>query len=139
VYDYPDSGFISSEMISGGLYINYVVTPKLTLGVGGTFGYNWVDDPSVDQTFEQANFRMNYQVTGKLGLSASAGVEFRQFDDHRGDYVSPGFELGALYRPFDGTTITMEAGQPALNSGFFPDRDFSKTNVMGGCQQRLLR
>jgi hypothetical protein len=139
VYDYPDSGFISSEMISGGLYINYVVTPKLTLGVGGTFGYNWVDDPSVDQTFEQANFRINYQVTGKLGLSASAGVEIRQFDDHRDDYVSPVFELGAIYHPFDGTTITLAAGRRILNSGVFEDQDFATTYVVGRFQQRLFR
>jgi polysaccharide biosynthesis protein VpsM len=139
VYDYPDSGFISSEMISGGLYLNYVVTPKLTLGVGGTFGYNWVDDPSVDQTFEQANFRMNYQVTGKLGLSASAGVEFRQFDDHRDDYVSPVFELGAIYHPFDGTNITLAAGRRILNSGVFANQDFATTYVVGRFQQRLFR
>ena len=139
IYDYPDAGFISSEMISGGLYINYVVTPKLTLGVGGTFGYNWVDDPSVDQTFEQANFRINYQVTGKLGLSASAGVEFRQFDDHRDDYVSPVFELGAIYHPFDGTTITLAAGRRILNSGVFEDQDFATTYVVGRFQQRLFR
>jgi polysaccharide biosynthesis protein VpsM len=139
VYDYPDSGFISSEMISGGLYINYVVTPKLTLGVGGTFGYNWVDDPSVDQTFEQANFRMNYQVTGKLGLSASAGVEFRQFDDHRDDYVSPVFELGAIYHPFDGTNITLAAGRRILNSGVFANQDFATTYVVGRFHQRLFR
>jgi len=139
VYDYPDSGFISSEMISGGLYLNYVVTPKLTIGAGGTFGYNWVDDPNVDQTFEQANFRINYQVTGKLGLSASAGVEFRQFDDHRDDYVSPVFELGGIYQPFDGTTITLAAGRRILNSGVFEDQDFATTYVVGRFQQRLFR
>jgi hypothetical protein len=139
IYDYPDAGFISSEMISGGLYLNYIVTPKLTIGAGGTFGYNWVDDPSVDQTFEQANFRINYQVTGKFGLSASAGVEFRQFDDHRDDYVSPVFELGAIYHPFDGTTITLAGGRRILNSGVFPDQNFATTYVVGRFQQRLFR
>jgi polysaccharide biosynthesis protein VpsM len=139
VYDYPDPGFISSEMISGGLYINYVVTPKVTLGAGGTFGYNWVDDPSVDQTFEQANFRINYQITGKLGLSASTGVEFRQFDDNRDDEVSPVFELGAIYQPFDGTNITLAAGRRALNSGVFENQDFWTTYIVGRFQQRLFR
>ena len=138
IYDYRDD-FINSQIISTGLYINYIVTPKLTLGVGGTFGWDFVDDPSVDQTFEQANFRINYQVTGKLGLSASAGVEFRQFNDDRGDYVSPVFELGAIYHPFDGTTITLAAGRRILNSGFFPDQDFATTYVVGRIQQRLLR
>jgi hypothetical protein len=137
IYDYHD--FISSQIVSWGLYVNYNVTPKLTVGVGGTFGLDFVEDPNVDQTFEQANFRINYQATGKLGLSASAGVEVRQFDNHRSDYVSPVFELGALYRPFDGTTITLTAGRRILNSGFFADQDFATTYVVGRVQQRLLR
>jgi len=137
IYDYRD--FISSQIVSWGLYVNYNVTPKLTVGVGGTFGLDFVEDPNVDQTFEQANFRINYQATGKLGLSASAGVEVRQFDNHRSDHVSPVFELGALYRPFDGTTITLTAGRRILNSGFFADQDFATTYVVGRVQQRLLR
>jgi hypothetical protein len=137
VYDYPD--FISSWMVSWGAYINYNVSPKLTLGVGGTFGLDFVEDPNVDQTFEQVNFRLNYQATGKLGVSASVGVEFRQFDNHRGDHVSPVFELGAIYRPFDGTTITLTGGRRILNSGFFENQDFATTYIVGRVQQRLLR
>lgn len=137
IYDYPNN--ISSWMVSWGAYINYNVTPKLTIGVGGAFGLDFVEDPNVDQTFEQANFRISYQATGKLGLSASAGVEVRQFDDHRGDYVSPVFQLGALYRPFDGTTVTLTAGRRILNSGFFENQDFATTYVVGRIQQRLLR
>lgn len=137
IYDYPD--FISNQTLSWGLYINYIVTPKVTLGVGGTFGVALVEDPNVDQTFEQANFRINYQVTGKFGLSASAGVEFRQFDSNRGDYVTPVFELGALYHPFDGTNITLSAGRRILPSGFFANQDFGTTYIVGRVQQRLFR
>lgn len=137
IYDYPD--FISNQTLSGGLYINYIVTPKVTLGVGGTFGVALVEGSNVDQTFEQANFRINYQVTGKFGLSASAGVEFRQFDSNRGDYVTPVFELGALYHPFDGTNITLSAGRRILPSGFFANQDFGTTYIVGRVQQRLLR
>jgi hypothetical protein len=137
IYDYPD--FISNQTLSGGLYINYVVTPKVTLGVGGTFGVALVEDPNVDQTFEQANFRINYQVTGKFGLSASAGVEFRQFDSNRGDYVTPVFEVGAVYNPFDGTTITLAGGRRILPSGFFENQDFGTTYIVGRVQQRLFR
>jgi hypothetical protein len=137
IYDYRD--FISSQILSWGLYVNYNVTGKLTLGVGGTFGLDLVEGSNVDQTFEQANFRITYQATGKLGLSASAGVEVRQFDNHRSDYVSPVFELGAIYRPFDGTTITLAGGRRILNSGFFTNQDFGTTYVVGRIQQRLLR
>ena len=137
IYDYPD--FISSETISGGLYINYNWTPKVTVGIGGTGGYDFVDNPNPDQTFEQVNVRLRYEATGKLNFYASAGVEFRQFDGNRSERTSPTFELGAIYRPFDGTTITLSAGTPIFNSGFFPAQDFQATNVVLRIQQRLLQ
>ncbi len=64
-YAYPDN--ISDYTVSGGLYLYYNWLPKLSVGIGGTFGYNWVDAPSTDQTFEQINLRLNYEVTAKLG------------------------------------------------------------------------
>jgi hypothetical protein len=137
IFDYPD--FISSEIISGGLYINYNWMPKVTVGIGGTFGYDFVDDPNPDQTFEQANVRITYQATGKLNFTASGGVEFRQFDGHRGDRITPVFEAGAIYRPFDGTSVTLTAGRRMLNSGFFEDQDFAATYVVLRIQQRLLQ
>jgi hypothetical protein len=137
IYDYPD--FISSEILSGGLYINYNWTPKLIVGIGGTAGYDLVDDPNPDQTFEQVNVRLQYQMTGKLSFYASAGVEFRQFDGNRSERTTPVFELGATYRPFDGTSVTLAAVRRMLNSGFFPDQDFATTTVLLRIQQRLLQ
>jgi hypothetical protein len=137
IFDYPD--FISSEIISGGLYINYNWTPKVVVGIGGTAGYDFVDDPNPDQSFEQANVRINYQATGKLNFTASGGVEFRQFDGHRGGRITPVFEAGAIYHPFDGTSVTLTAGRRMLNSGFFADQDFATTYVVLRIQQRLLQ
>lgn len=137
IFDYPD--FISSGTVSGGLYLNYNWTPKVVIGVGGVVGYDFVDDPNPDQTFEQANLRVSYQATGKLSLIASAGVEVRQFDGHRGDYVTPVFQAGANYRPFDGTSVTLAAGRRIFNSGFFADQNFATTYVVGRIQQRLLQ
>ena len=99
-YFYPNN--ISDYTVSGGLYLYYRWLPKVSVGVGGTFGYNWVDDPTPNQSFEQVNLRLNYEVTAKLGLYASGGVEFRQFDGDRSTYTTPVFELGLSYYPFEG-------------------------------------
>jgi len=138
IYDYTND-FINSEIFSGGLYINYKWTPKVTVGIGGTAGYDNVDDPNPDQTFEQVNVRLSYEATGKLNFYGSVGVEFRQFDGNRSERTSPTLELGAMYHPFDGTTITLAASTLILNSGFFPDQDFQATNVVLRIQQRLLQ
>ena len=137
IYFYPDN--ISSYMISGGLYVYYNWLPKVSVGIGGTVGYDWVDAPTTNQTFEQVNARLNYEVTSKFFLYASAGVEFRQFDGNRGTYISPVFEIGSIYTPFSGTTITFAAGRRIYNSGFLANQDFGATYVTGRFQQRLFR
>jgi hypothetical protein len=135
-YVYP--GNISDYTIAGGLYVYYNFRPKLSVGIGGTFGYNWVDAPSTNQTFEQVNLRLNYEWTAKVGLYASAGVEFRQFDGNRSTYDTPVFEVGATYHPFSGTYLSLAAGRRIYNSGFLPNQDFATTFVAGRFQQRLF-
>jgi Putative beta-barrel porin 2 len=136
IYFYPDH--ISSYMISGGLYVYYNWLPKVSVGIGGTVGYDWVDDPSTNQSFEQVNARLNYEVTSKFFLYASVGVEFRQFDGNRGEYTSPVFEVGSIWNPFSGTTITFAAGRRMYNSGYLANQDFGGTYVVGRLQQRLF-
>jgi hypothetical protein len=138
IYDYSND-FINSEIFSGGLYFNYRWTPKVTVGIGGTFGFDNVDDPNPDQTFEQVNVRLSYEATGKLNFYGSVGAEFRQFDGNRSERTTPVFEIGAIYHPFDSTTITLSANRNMFPSGFFPDQDFAATNVVLRIQQRLLQ
>jgi len=136
IYVYP--GHISDYSITGGLYLYYEVRPKLSLGIGGTFGYVWVDNPTANQTFEQINLRLNYQWTSKVGLYASAGVEFRQFDGNRNTYDTPVFEFGLSYNPFSGTFISLAAGRVIYPSGYVDNQDFAATYVAARFQQRLF-
>src|SRR4029077_61899 len=53
---------ISSSVASGNLYINYVYSPKLVIGLGATGGVNSTDGSASDETFEQMNVRANYIV-----------------------------------------------------------------------------
>ena len=134
-------GLIDSSSISGNAFLNYTYSPKLVVGLGGTVGYNWVESFNPNQTFEQANIRATYQISGKMTLNGSAGVEFRQFEEDygAGDHVSPVYELGAAYQPFDGTTITAQGSLRTLNSASLTGNDYSSTNITIGARQRLLR
>ncbi|MEP6809378.1 MAG: outer membrane beta-barrel protein [Chthoniobacterales bacterium] len=139
-YDFQN-GLISSQAISGDLYFNYIYSPKLTVGLGASAGYNWVDSFNPNQTFEQINVRASYQVTGKITLDASAGVEFRQFEENygAGDNNTPVYEIGAAYQPFDGTAITLRGTRRVLNSAVLVGNDYAATNITLGVRQRLLR
>jgi Putative beta-barrel porin 2 len=140
--DYTDSDYhslISSDTISGNLFLNYNYGPKLVIGFGGTAGWNRVDAPTPDQTFEQANVRVSYQVTGKIDVRASAGVEFRNFEGQgRDQYVSPVFDFGLNYLPFDGTTFSLTANRHLLNSAVLAGQDFATTSFTVSASQRLV-
>ena len=139
IYAYLGDGNVSDYTVSGGLYLYYNWLPKLSVGIGGTFGYTWVDEPTTNQSFEQINLRLNYAWTAKLSLYASGGVEFRQFDGNRNTYDSPVFEIGVSYNPFSGSYLSLAAGRRIYTSGYVDNQDFGATYVAARFQQRLFR
>jgi hypothetical protein len=136
--DYSDT-LIDSNRISGDVFLNYRYGPKLTVGIGGTAGHDFLDQPNTDQTFEQGNLRATYSATDKLSANGSVGVELRQFDMGGNDSVSPVFNLTATYTPFDGTNISLTASRLTLNSAGQAGQDYASTQFQVSAQQRLLQ
>ena len=130
---------ISSQMLSASLFLNYAYSPKLTFGIGGTCGRNFVDQSNADETFEQGNLRASYVLTGKLIASGSAGVEFRQYDSGQGDYVTPVFDLGITYIPFDGSALSITGSRRIAPSGSAAGQDFGQTEFTVSGSQRFLQ
>ena len=134
MYDYET--LISSRQASANLFINYVCSPKLVIGLGATGGVNSSDGPASDETFEQMNVRANYIVSGKISLSISGGLEFRQFGG--GDSISPVYEIAGTYRPFENTAITIAGSRRTLSSASLAGQDYSDTNISVTFSQRLF-
>ena len=127
---------ISSQVASGNIYINYVYSPKLVIGLGATGGVNSSDGPTSNETFEQMNVRTNYIVSGKISLSLSAGLEFRQFGD--GDSITPVYEIAGTYRPFENTIITVAGSRRTNSSASLAGQDYSETTISLTFGQRLF-
>jgi hypothetical protein len=137
VSDYDD--FISSQRVSGNLFLNYDYGPKLNVGVGVSLGREIVDEPTPDQTFEQINVRASYVLTGKLTAHGSAGVEIRQFDSDIEDHVSPVFELSLDYTPSDGTQFSLSGSRSNSSSASLAGQDFTSTQFTASIRQRILQ
>jgi hypothetical protein len=137
VTDY--SQFISSQTLSGNLFVNYAYGPKLTLGIGGTGGRQFVDASNADETFEQANFRASYLLTDKLSASGSVGIEFREYDSGKGTYISPVFDLGLTYTPFDGSAFSLSGSRRTTNSASLAGQDYTDTQFTVSGSQRFLQ
>ena len=138
--DYPSGVGIGSKNFYGNLFINYNYSPKLVIGIGGTGGYNTVDQSSPDQTYEQANVRLSYAATAKVSLNASGGIEFRQFEnDSRGTHVSPVYDLSANYQPFDGTSVSLSGSRRTDNSASLGGQDYTSTTINFAVKQRFMQ
>ena len=137
ISDYPS--LISSSILSANVYANYTYSPKLAIGLGVTGGYNFVESPSQDQSFEQINARASYELTGKVSATLSAGVEFRQVSGSDvTDNGSPVFEGNLFYQPFDGTNIALTFSRRTLNSATLASQNFHSTSAILSGRQRFL-
>ena len=138
VSDYPS--LISSSTLSGNFYVNYTYSPKLSIGLGFAGGYNLVDSPSQNQTFEQVNVRASYELTGKVSATVSAGVEFRQIENSSvQEGGSPVFDGSLFYQPFDGTTVALTFSRRTQNSATLGGQDLHSTEVILSLRQRFLQ
>ena len=128
---------ISSSVASANVFINYVYSPKLVIGLGATGGVNSSDGQTSNETFEQINARANYIVSGKISLSLSGGLEFRQFGGG-GNSVSPVYEITGTYRPFENTVITIAGSRRTVSSASLAGQDYTDTNISLTFSQRLF-
>src|SRR4029077_21111093 len=126
----------SSQGASANIYINYVYSPKLVIGLGATGGVNSNDGTTSNETFEQMNARINYIVSGKISLSVSGGLEFRQFGS--GDSIAPVYEIAGTYRPFENTIITIAGSRRTDSSASLAGQDYSETTISLTFSQRLF-
>ena len=109
---------------------------KIRIGPQAVIGFlNVTDSPF--QVYEQIRARATYNATGKISFEGSAGVEFRQFSSESQTYFV--FSLAANYRPFDGTTITLQGYRNIYGSAAFEGQDFIATGVEFSFTQRFFQ
>lgn len=118
-------------------FLNRVITAKITGSAGGSFGYIEVSDGPI-QIYQRALARCTYALSGKVQLEASAGGEWREFHGGLSDTFTPVFGIGGAYRPFEGTTITLEARRRDEISVALTNQDYTATGVTLGIRQRIM-
>lgn len=119
-------------------WIDYQVFPKTRIGAGLTLGYLKAEGSSA-QTYQQALLRITTPASGKLTISASGGIEFRQLGSSGGTETTPVFRLGASYHPFDGTEISAEASRRIYSSAAMSAENFTATGGAASVRQRVFR
>jgi len=119
--------------------IDYLITPKISLGLEGRVGGLDVEE-SPFQIYEQARIRGRYELTGKIALKASGGVEIRQYvSGGQGVSATPVFSFGAEYRPFVNSFIGVEAYRNVSGSASLAGQNFIATGVQLSLRQLFFQ
>jgi hypothetical protein len=85
-------------------WFNYRVGESLPVSIGVLAGWDDVSGHQ-DETYEQLRARARYSYTEKLTFDASAGGELREYENGKGDTLSPVFTVAGEYRPAVRTTL----------------------------------
>jgi hypothetical protein len=119
-------------------WFNYQFWPRLgaALGIGG--GY--VDfSAGSDISYEQLQGRISWQATDKVSLLASGGLDDRQFlSSTQPALLNPIFTVSGFYRPFEDTTLSLNASR-AVSPSYLEGLIRESTMVSGSFRQRFFK
>lgn len=117
-------------------WFGYQYSPKLSIGFG--FGLGYLDPQnSAQQTYENANLRAMYRVVEKIDLTASAGLEWRQFRGSQGSSQYPIFSIAGTFTPTPTTSLTLEAHRQQNSSIVYNSQNYTSTGFAVGAVQRI--
>lgn len=118
-------------------WLNYIYAPRLNFGVGVGFGYSQQDN-SPNAMNEEYQARVNLRPADAISFQVSGGLEDQQYlTDGASDLLTPIFNAGVEYQPFDHTQISVDAGRTVSRSSF-ADQVTESTSVTANLNQRLL-
>lgn len=118
-------------------WMNFKLWTRLNFGLGATLGYDNLQ-PGPNETFEQANGRLNWRVDDRISVSANVGVEDRQFQiAGRGSLISPLYGVSVQYQPFNETTVALTVSH-SVSQSFLVTEITQNTSYGVTVGQRLL-
>jgi Putative beta-barrel porin 2 len=133
---YPSQ--LNSYEYIGRIGIDYLITPKISLGGEGVIGY--LDPQDGGQTlYGQGRLRASYRITQKFSFLASAGFEIRDYQSLNYIAATPVFDLGFDWSPFVDTNISLTAFRKVFASPVQLGENFTATGLQVGASQRFFQ
>ena len=135
-FEYIEPHYQGYQDIHGEFWLDRQFDQKLSAAVGVGLGYLQPElDP--EQTYEQALIRGVYRLTGKSYLTASVGLEERQFNTSAPDALRPIFSLTGVFQPRETTTFTVE-GHRREDTAPFQGENYIDLGVSANVRQLLF-
>lgn len=134
---YDDPGLIDNGEWALHSFVEYQYSPKLWVGPGVGVGFRDVD-VGPTQLFEQFLLRARYALSWKTDLHVTAGAEVAQYESGE-DNLGPVVNLGASWRPFDGTTVALDGLIQDTASSYLVAQNYTVYGFNTSLRQRFLR
>ncbi|MCH6255345.1 hypothetical protein MLD52_02210 [Puniceicoccaceae bacterium K14] len=132
-----DNDYNNTAAISTMNWFRYENSQRLNTAIGAGIGYTDVED-GIDSSYQTAQVQANFQLTQKISLSASAGVETRQIKIEGSDTLTnPVFDAAINYDPFEQTQLRFSAGK-TVNYSIFRDDIAERVSWTFDFSQRFL-
>jgi hypothetical protein len=136
VYDSPYNSSYSYQALAG---MDYLIMPKVAIGMEGIVGFTDAQN-NPDQTYQIINGRVKYDLTGKVALKATGGVQFTQYQSGGEPMdVSPVFSFGGEYLPFPNTAISLIGYRNLQVSPSINNQNYWSTGVELGITQLVAQ
>ena len=119
--------------------LDYLILPKIRIGLEGVAGF--VDaQNNPDQTYQIVNARATYDLSGKVAIKATGGVQFTQYQSGGEPMnVSPVWSLGGEYLPFPNTAISLVTYRNFQVSPSLNNQNYWATGVELGVTQTIAQ
>jgi len=134
--DYEDAAYQGYQEVRNEDWFNREVGAKLELGLGLALGFVYPEGAAT-QTYQQLLARGIYRLTGKINVTSSLGVEYREYNAAVANTADPVFSVSVIYQPRSTTTVTLEAhrrDQPSP-TGYY---NYQTLGLSAGVRQVVL-
>ena len=136
VYNSPYNSSYFYQALAG---MDYLILPKVRIGLEGIAGFIDAQN-NPDQTYQIVNARARYDLTGKVAVKATGGVQFTQYQSGGEPMnTSPVFSLGAEYLPFPNTTVSLLGYRNLQVSPSLDNQNYWATGVELGLTQLIAQ
>ena len=130
-------GLASSRSWSTMDWFNDQLRPRLSIGLGFGFGYNQ-QDGSPDSIDQQYQGRVSWRATDKISFQLGGGLQDQEYlSGGASDLVTPIFNAGIQYQPFDHTQLSLSASR-TVSSSSFQSQVTEASSITADLNQRLL-
>ena len=130
------ANFVNTQDWGLDAFLNHALTAKLTGGVGGSVGYDSIEN-SPDQRYARGLARLVYNLATKVNVSVDGGFEVREYTSDQPTSVQPVFGVSGMYRPTDTTTVTLEGHRREEASTFTNDQNYVTIGATAEIRQQL--